>query len=128
MQALLVRLVALVFLLYGAGFIVAPAPLMLKVVGEVPVASSAWIDMRATYGGLSVGGGVILWVLAGSAVTLRTGALGVTVLMVGMALGRGVGIAVDGNPNGYMLLYLAMEAVAAILGVWAWASLRAVEP
>ncbi|MEE3320543.1 MAG: DUF4345 family protein [Pseudomonadota bacterium] len=125
MPMLLVRLVAAVFLLYGLGFIVAPGVLMSQVVGEVPVASSAWIDLRATYGGLSVGVGVILWVLAGSAATLRTGALGVSVLMVAMALGRSVGIAVDGNPNGYMLLYLVMEAIAAILGIWAWWRLRA---
>ena len=126
MQIWLVRIVALVFLGYGMGFVLVPAPLLQTVVGEVPVASSAWIDMRATYGGLSLGVGVLLWLLAQNQETLRAGVVGVVLLMVGMASGRMVGIVVDGSPNGYMVVYLLLEIITAVLGLWAWRRLPAV--
>lgn len=118
MQIWLVRVVALVFLGYGMGFVFVPEPLLRAVVGEVPVASSAWIDMRATYGGLSLGVGLLLAVLSIRTETLRTGTLGVLFLMAGMAGGRIVGMVVDGSPNGYMMLYLLLEIVTAALAVW----------
>ena len=118
MQIWLVRVVALVFLGYGMGFVFVPEPLLRAVVGEVPVASSAWIDMRATYGGLSLGVGLLLAVLSIRTETLRTGTLGVLFLMAGMAGGRTVGMVVDGSPNGYMMLYLLLEIVTAALAVW----------
>ncbi len=123
MQVWLVRVVAAVFLGYGAGFVFVPEPLLKAVVGEVPVAASAWIDMRATYGGLSLGVGALLWVLSVNHQTLRSGVLGVVLLMAGMASGRAVGMVVDGTPNGYMVIYLVLEVLTAMLGLWAWRSL-----
>ncbi|KGD65596.1 hypothetical protein Y5S_00820 [Alcanivorax nanhaiticus] len=118
MQAWLVRIVALVFLAYGVGFVFVPGLLMQQVVGEIPVASSAWIDLRATYGGLSLGVGLLLAVLSMRTETLRAGTLGVVFLMAGMAGGRIVGMVLDGSPNGYMMLYLLLEIVTAALAVW----------
>lgn len=120
MQVLLVRVVDLVFLGYGMGFVFVPEPLLKAVVGEVPVASSAWIDIRATYGGLSLGVGALLWALSLNRATVRSGLLGVVLLMAGMASGRTIGMVVDGAPNGYMVLYLVLEVAAALLGGWAW--------
>ena len=116
MHSLFVRLMAVTFALFGVAFVFFPAPLLLETVGEVPVSSSALIDLRATYGGISIAVAIMLFMLAASPQTLKMGVLASTVLMVSMASGRTVGILVDGNANGYMLLYLGLEVLAALIG------------
>jgi uncharacterized protein YjeT (DUF2065 family) len=111
----LVALTALVFLLYGLGFVLAPELLSQFVVDAVPAAGSAMTDMRATYGGMSVAVGVMLLLLARSDV--RLGLVAVLLLMVCMAAGRGYGLYVDAQANTLMYVYLLLEAVAAMAAV-----------
>ena len=113
MQRLLVRLTALIFVLYGVGFIVAPALLSQYVTGAVPTSASGLIDMRATYGGMSLAIGLLLLHLSRQS-TPRTGLLGVLLLMLGMAGGRVCGMLVDGAANPVMQVYLALEIIAAL--------------
>ena len=113
MQRLLVRLTALIFVLYGVGFIVAPALLSQYVTGAVPASASGLIDMRATYGGMSLAIGLLLLHLSRQS-TPRTGLLGVLLLMLGMAGGRVCGMLVDGAANPVMQVYLALEIIAAL--------------
>jgi len=109
----LVALTALVFLLYGLGFVLAPELLSQFVVDAVPASGSAMTDMRATYGGMSVA--VMLLLLARSDV--RLGLVAVLLLMVCMAAGRGYGLYVDGAGNTFMYVYLLLEAMAAMAAV-----------
>lgn len=114
----LVAVTAIVFLAYGIGFIVAPTPLAIWVTGTAPTQPSALIDLRATYGGMSLGVGVVLLGLATPAMRLW-GLRAVLVLMLGMAGGRTVGLLVDGPGNLTMTVYLLLElllaAAAAVL-------------
>lgn len=117
LQLVIVRLTAAVFALYGAAFIVAPEVSSHAVTGTIPATAPGLIDMRATYGGMSVAVGVLLFLLA-SRDTVKQGMLGVILLMLGMAGGRLYGIVVDGAAGGMMYLYLALEVSVAGIAIW----------
>ena len=111
----LVWLTAGIFVVYGVGFALMPASLSLWVTGGAPSEPSGLIDMRSTYGGMSIGVGLVLALAARRRETLRSGLVGVGLVMVCMAASRLLGIVVDGGPNGFMWAYLALEVVAAAL-------------
>jgi len=116
----LVLLTGLIFFVYGVGFIVAPAFLSQLVLDAVPGSRPAITDMRATYGGLSVAVGAMLFLLSRSDV--RFGLLAVLLLMVCMAAGRGYGLYVDGEGSTIMYVYLFLEALVAMLAAMLLAS------
>lgn len=115
----IVRITAAVFTLYGVGFIVAPELLSLNVTGTVPVTPSGVIDMRATYGGMSVAVGVLLFVLASSREHVESGLIGVALLMSGMAGGRAYGIVVESSADVMMYIYLGFEVTVTVIALWA---------
>ena len=79
--------------------------------------SSAVIDLRATYGGMSAAVGVILLLLASNVNTLRVAVVSVFLLMFGMAFGRSLGIYLDGGANAYMYGYLILELAACAIAL-----------
>jgi hypothetical protein len=83
-----------IFALYGLLFSIAPVELARLVTGDAPSSPSALIDMRATYGGMSIAVGMILMLLALKAETIRIGVVSLLLVMVCMAATRIVGIAV----------------------------------
>ena len=113
----IVLLNALVFLGFGAGFLLLPATLAGYF--DIELSSpSALADMRAMYGGLSLSMGA-LFVLG----LRRDGWLAPTLFLVaassaGLALGRLYSIAVAGVPSALVLALLATELVS-----FAWALL-----
>lgn len=115
----IVRINAVLFLLYGIGFIFFPEAMAQMVSGSAPSQTSALIDMRATYGGMSAGIGLLLFALGNGQAMARKGLLGVVLLMVGMASGRLYGIVVDGSPNLTMHIYLGLELAMATVAIWA---------
>lgn len=119
MHKLVVLLTAVVFLLYGLAFLVLPT-YVLQLVTEGSVSSSSGIiDIRATYGGMSVGVGVILLLLTTQGVeTLRVGVWSVFILMSGMAVGRVIGIVLDGEPNIVMYIYLGLEVAVSTFALF----------
>lgn len=117
MGKLLVLLTASIFCIYGLIFVFFPVDGLLFVVDGSISTSSGVIDIRATYGGMSVGIGIILYLLATTHGTLRIGLLSVCLLMLGMAAGRIIGMVLDGSPNIYMYIYLALELIASSLAV-----------
>lgn len=108
---------AVIFFLYGGIFIFFPHQAWLYVVQSGVDTNSASIDLRATYGGLNIGVGIILYVLARQNSTLKIGLLTVFLLMLSMAFGRMVGIVVDGEPNQAMYIYLALELLAGVVSL-----------
>lgn len=60
--------------------------------------------MRATYGGLSLAVGILLFLLAASRESLERGLMGVALLMSGMAGGRVYGIVVGGSADAMMFI------------------------
>ncbi len=117
MEMIVVRLNALVFLLYGIGFLVLPETLSRFVADTAPQTVSGIVDMRATYGGMSVAVGALLLVLAFRPETVRTGLLGVLLLMLSMAGGRILGMLLEGAGNPVMWIYLALELVMAAVAL-----------
>lgn len=80
-----------------------------------PLTVSAFNELRASYGGLQIGIGLLL--LAGALLpSLTRPALLAQALMVGgLAAGRLVSIGLDGLPNGFVLMLLALESTIALL-------------
>lgn len=115
---ILVRLTAAVFVVTGMGFVIAPESLSGLVTGGGPATLSGLIDMRATYGGVQLAMGLLLWMLASNPLWLKPGLIGVLITMLGMASGRAYGIVVDGSPNTMMWCFLALEVVVALIAAW----------
>lgn len=118
LEAAFVRLNAAIFALYGVGFILFPEALAGMVTGEIPVTATGLTDMRATYGGMSLGVGIVLFILTLKKETLRLGVLGVVILMLGMGGGRSVGLVIDGVASQTMVTYLMLELAMAALAFW----------
>ena len=117
-QLILIQLTAIVFLLFGIAFVFAPEMLAQLSTGSSPDTPSGLIDMRATYGGMSVAVGLLLFCLAKEE-TAKQGLTGVILLMLGMATGRAYGMLVDGDANDIMVSYLVLKLVAAGIAIWA---------
>ena len=115
---LLIVLTAAIFLIYGALFILFPIQILELVANGSITSASGVIDMRATYGGMSMAVGIILLLLAKSEDTIKVGLMSVFLLMACMAIGRVVGILVDQNPNIMMYVYLALEVLIAVLSAF----------
>lgn len=120
LATIIIRLSATVFAVYGLGFIVAPEGLAVFVTGSAPAPGPALTDLRATYGGMSLAVGIILFLLASDTGNTRPGLLAVMLLMLGMAAGRSYGILVDGDANLMMYLYLGLEVAVAAISGWLW--------
>ena len=105
-----------VFLVYGLLFAAFPNQLLRLTVDGSVTSTSALIDIRATYGGMSVAAGVIL-LMQGQSSNHKAGLLTVLILMIGMAVGRSIGLYVDGDANLVMYVYLLLEVVVAILAL-----------
>lgn len=106
---------AAIFFVYGLLFFVIPVETFKFVVDGGVTSSSGITDMRASYGGMSVGIGVIMFLLAMNPQTIRMGLVSVFVVMFGMAFGRFLGILVDGDANSYMYIYLGLEVAASLV-------------
>lgn len=117
-ETVVVRINALVFVLYGIAFIVSPEPLSRWATGTVPDMAAGMTDMRATYGGMPLAVGVLLFLLASDPARVRTGMQAVVLIMIGMAAGRLTGMLVDGYGNGVMPIYFAFELGMAVFGTW----------
>ena len=107
------------FLIYGVGFALFPNEMAELVTDTVPLSSSAVIDMRSTYGGMSLAVGIFMVYLARRDVTVWMSVSGFMVLMLAMASTRLIGIVLDGSANMVMYLYLLLEILSSVLcGVW----------
>lgn len=111
---ILIYLNAAFFVIYGLMFGVSPGDFAQALTGSAPDTVSAQVDFRATYGGMTLAVGVILWML-GQKGQLRLGLWAVAILMACMASGRLLGILIDGIPNTLMFVYLAAEVVVLML-------------
>ena len=117
MSKVFVLATALIFFVYGLLFFAMPLETFGFVVDGSVTSSSAVIDLRATYGGMSAAVGVILLLLASNVKTLRVAVVSVFLLMFGMAFGRSLGIYLDGGANAYMYGYLILELAACAIAL-----------
>jgi len=108
---------ALVFLVTGLAFTVAPESMFAAVGLDVP-SGAPLTELRAVYGGLEVGVGIFLALCArrgGVAVELG---LVLSFLMLGsLATYRGIGMGIDSPQAPLMSVLLVLEAAGAVLAV-----------
>ncbi len=109
----IVWLTATLFIAYGVVFAVAPAFMMEFVSGSAFGSTSAAIDARSTFGGLTIAVGVVIAILGTNDNSMPTALLAIALILGAMAITRLLGIVVDGEPNIVMYVYLLAE----ILGV-----------
>lgn len=74
------------------------------------------IDLRVTYGGMSVSVGILLVSFLRSEERLAEGLRAVAVILGGLATARTVGIVMDGDPNGFRWVYLMLKVLGVTIG------------
>ena len=114
----LVYAAGLFFVLYGVAFALFPVTLSVWVTGGSPSTSSGVIDLRATYGGMSVAVGAILLILGFHGEWISLGLWAIAIVLLAMAATRILGIILDGSPNLVMYIYLAAELLFASLALY----------
>lgn len=111
----LLRVTAALFIAFGTCFIVAPEFFAHTLTGSEPWTSSALIDMRATYGGMGLGIGLVFWFCARQRETVIAGLIGALLVLGATALARMVGFLADGSPNGFMQMMFGAEVLFVVL-------------
>ncbi len=106
-----------VFFLFATAFLFAPRYFAAQL--DITLSStSAIADLRAMYGGLSLGVGA-LFVLGLKNVAFRPAAIALaTLTSAGLAVGRVITIGVDGMPGPLVLAFLGSEVISVALGVY----------
>lgn len=112
---------------FGVACLVAPAGMLAMVGIELTSAQSA-AEIRAMYGGAQIGFGGFLLLGARRARLARPALLALALVMGGFALGRLLGIALDGSLDGATLFSLATEVVLLSLAAFALRRERAALP
>lgn len=97
------------FVVFGACFIVAPEFFAIVITGATPGTPSAFTDMRATYGGMGFGIGLLFGFCARRASTVRIGLIASLLVLGATAVARLIGIFSDGSSNLFMFLLLFAE-------------------
>jgi hypothetical protein len=111
MAKILVFSTSLFFVFYGVAFTLFPAEVASIVTGAAPSTSSGLIDMRATYGGMSVAVGLTLLLLAAQRDSMYLALKVTAVVLLCMAASRMLGMLTDGDSNTFMVIYLVAELV-----------------
>ncbi len=106
---------SILFVAFGAGFILVPDTLSLLITHSSPGTSSAVIDMRATYGGMALGIGLFFGLCAYRQTNILLGLIAALLVMTSVAGGRLFGIVMNGAPNLFMLILLAAELLFTVL-------------
>ncbi|MEP1469396.1 MAG: DUF4345 domain-containing protein [Halieaceae bacterium] len=122
-QTFVIYLAAGFFLLYGIAFTIYPGEMARLVTESEPVGVSALVDFRATYGGMTVAVGVMLFYLH-SIGQVRPSLVIVVLVLSCMAITRTIGLYVDGAGNFLMYAYLVLEIIGSGLGVFALRAMR----
>ena len=73
----LILLTSAVFFFYGLAFAIAPNSMLSHATGGYATSASMLVDIRATYGGMSIGVALILFLLSQKTSTHNTGLLAV---------------------------------------------------
>ncbi|MEM7038783.1 MAG: DUF4345 domain-containing protein [Bacteroidota bacterium] len=105
------------FLLFGLGFVFFPETLSLYLTDSAPATPSGMTDMRATYGGISLGLGIVLVLMSQNPAFHSLGTKAATIIVGGMAVGRTIGMLQDGAPNEFMFINLGLEVVIVVVGL-----------
>lgn len=81
---------------------------------------TAIIDFRATYGGFLLGLGLFFLYCLFNKIFLRVGLILQAISLGGFALGRIVGLTLDGMPKMILIYFLIAEVIGSILAIYAF--------
>mgnify|MGYP003397508677 FL=1 len=109
-------LCGLSFLLIGANTFHDPLAAMAPVELNINTVS-ALNELRANYGGLQIGMGLFLLAGLCCKTMTRPALLAQALIVGGLALGRFVSIALDGQPNEFVQGLIVLESVTALLSL-----------
>jgi Domain of unknown function (DUF4345) len=116
-QIILLRAAAVAFDLFGLAYFFMPIQ-MSALLGAQLTQPGAVGDVRAVYGGLSFGLSILFWLCANPA-EARTGLKALLLTCGGLAVGRLVGLVLDGMPAPFGLALLGVEAAGVVLAMLA---------
>ncbi|WP_299010589.1 DUF4345 domain-containing protein [uncultured Shewanella sp.] len=116
-QLILIWVNSLFFTLYGLGFIFLPNTLFSFITDSQLTSPSALIDIRATFGGMSLGLGIVLALFTLTPSNHRLGLWAILVIMLGMACSRSLGLLQENSANNMMFIYLVCEMIVALLAL-----------
>lgn len=108
---------SVMFVLFGAAFIIAPEFISALATHSTPSTPSAVTDMRATYGGMALGLGFFFGFCAMRSSASSVGLMASALVLGFIATGRLVGIIVDGSLNWFMLILFATEIFFAVVAI-----------
>ncbi len=117
MAKILVQLTGLFFMGYGIGFALFPVEMANYITGASPSTASGLMDLRATYGGMTAGVGLVLLLLAAQKEHLAFALLTIAIILLFMAISRAFGMVIDGPANGFMYGYLVAEIIGATISL-----------
>ncbi|WP_299496669.1 DUF4345 domain-containing protein [uncultured Shewanella sp.] len=116
-QYILIWINSIFFILYGLGFIFFPDTLFSFITDSQLTSASALIDIRATFGGMSLGLGLVLALFTLEPSNYRLGLWAILVIMLGMACSRSLGLLQENSANNMMFIYLVCETIVALLAL-----------
>lgn len=103
---------ALVWLPYGLYCLTSPGSLA-DAAGVAATSPTGSAELRAMYGGLQVALGLLAGLALARPGLVRPALVALLFAATGLALGRALGVALDGAPSAYTALALGFEAVTA---------------
>ena len=109
---------------FGAWALVAPQSLATLLNFELATAGAV-TELRAFYGGLEIALCALMLAAVAKPELVRPALVGLIVVAGGIAVGRMVGLVLDGSASGMMFGALAWEIAGAVFGVIAYRSLPA---
>jgi hypothetical protein len=108
------------FGLFGLAYMFWPDPFARLLTGSAPASPNALTDVRAIYGGLALGLTTFFWLAYRGDTSLQRLGLTVSAFAFGFcALGRTLGIALDGSATAVTYASLAAEALVAAWSAFA---------
>jgi len=111
------------FLFFG-GWLFA-MPTALGKIGIQLTTQEAFIDIRATYGGLELGLAAFFFIAQGKPAWFRPSLLAAALCIAGFGACRLLGMALAGEAPPLMVFFFVIEAVAASVLTWAYRTHRA---
>jgi Domain of unknown function (DUF4345) len=102
---------SVLFLVFGVLFLLIPNVVSSFVTGGTFTTPDSIIDVRATYGGITIGLGIFMASCARNPEHVFVGLKSALMIMISIATARLIGILIEGSANIYMFALLGLEVV-----------------